>query len=125
MRERRLEKEAGEADGTWNIKDGYWEITGAGAVVVDVKTGAPLAIASWPTYDVSNVIEKYAELLEEPNAPLFNRALMGAYAPGSAFKPCTAMAALTTGTINSEFKVDCEGVFTKYAADGYAPERRI
>ena len=122
MRERRLEKEAGEADGTWNIKDGYWEITGAGAVVVDVKTGAPLAIASWPTYDVSNVIEKYAELLEEPNAPLFNRALMGAYAPGSAFKPCTAMAALSTGTINSEFKVKCEGVFTKYAADGYAPE---
>ena len=122
MRERRLEKEDGERDGTWNIKDGYWEITGAGAVVVDVKTGAPLAIASWPTYDVANVIEKYQELLETPNAPLFNRALMGAYAPGSAFKPCTAMAALSTGTINSEFKVKCEGVFTKYAADGYAPE---
>ena len=98
------------------------EITGAAAVVVDVRTGEPLAMASWPTYDVSTVVENYAELLETPNAPLFNRALMGAYAPGSTFKPCTAIAALTKGIINTEYKVKCEGVFTKYAADGYAPE---
>ena len=98
------------------------EITGAAAVVVDVRTGEPLAMASWPNYDVSTVVENYAELLETPNAPLFNRALMGAYAPGSTFKPCTAIAALTKGIINTEKKVKCEGVFTKYAADGYAPE---
>lgn len=98
------------------------EITGAAAVVVDVRTGEPLAMASWPTYDVSTVVENYAELLETPNAPLFNRALMGAYAPGSTFKPCVAIAALTKGIINTEYKVKCEGVFTKYAADGYAPE---
>ena len=98
------------------------EITGAAAVVVDVRTGEPLAMASWPTYDVSTVVENYAELLETPNAPLFNRALLGAYAPGSTFKPCTAIAALTKGIINTEYKVKCEGVFTKYAADGYAPE---
>ena len=98
------------------------EITGAAAVVVDVRTGEPLAMASWPTYDVSTVVENYAELLETPNAPLFNRALMGACAPGSTFKPCTAIAALTKGIINTEKKVKCEGVFTKYAADGYAPE---
>ena len=98
------------------------EITGAAAVVVDVRTGEPLAMASWPTYDVSTVVENYAELLETPNAPLFNRALMGAYAPGSTFKPCTAIDALTKGIINTEKKVKCEGVFTKYAADGYAPE---
>lgn len=98
------------------------EITGAAAVVVNVRTGEPLAMASWPTYDVSTVIEKYQELLETPNAPLFNRALMGAYAPGSTFKPCTSIAALTKGIINTEDRVKCEGVFTKYAADGYAPE---
>lgn len=98
------------------------EITGAAAVVVDVRTGEPLAMASWPTYEVSSVVENYAELLETPNAPLFNRALMGAYAPGSTFKPCTAIAALTKGIINTEYKVKCEGVFTRYAADGYAPE---
>ncbi|MBQ7895550.1 MAG: hypothetical protein IJ364_03215 [Oscillospiraceae bacterium] len=98
------------------------EITGAAAVVVDVNTGEPLAMASWPSYDVSTIIEKYQELLDTPNAPLFNRALMGAYAPGSTFKPCTAIAALTSGIINTEFKVDCEGVYTRYAAEGYAPE---
>ena len=102
-----------------NLKD---EITGAAAVVVDVNTGEPLALASWPTYDVSTIIENYQELLETPNAPLFNRALMGAYAPGSAFKPCTSIAALSKGIINTEFKVKCQGVFTKYSAEGYAPE---
>ena len=98
------------------------EITGAAIVVVNVNTGEPLAIASWPTYDVSTIIEKYSELMETPNAPLFNRALLGAYAPGSTFKPCVAISCLTEGIINTEFRVKCEGVFTKYAADGYAPE---
>ena len=102
-----------------NMKD---EITGAAAVVVDVNTGEPLALASWPTYDVTTIIENYQELLETPNAPLFNRALMGAYAPGSAFKPCTSIAALSKGIINTEYKVKCQGVFTKYSAEGYAPE---
>jgi len=122
MNERITEKGEQEAMGTWEFEDGYWEITGGAAVVVSCKTGEPLAIASWPTYDVSTIIENYSELLETENAPLFNRALMGAYAPGSAFKPCTAIAGLTSGYINTEDKVKCQGVFTKYASEGYAPE---
>lgn len=98
------------------------EITGAAVAVVNVKTGEPLALASWPTFKASSIIEDYQELMETPNAPLFNRALMGAYAPGSTFKPCTAIAALNEGVINTEDKIDCEGVFTKYAAAGYSPE---
>ncbi len=111
----------GTARGDYNteLKD---EITGAAAVVVNVKTGEPLAMASWPTYNVSTILEDYQELLEEENAPLFNRALMGTYAPGSTFKPCTAIAALTMGIINTEDKIKCEGVYTRYAAEGYAPE---
>ena len=102
-----------------DLKD---NITGASAVVVNVNTGEPLAMASWPTYDVSRIIEDYQELLETENQPLFNRALLGAYAPGSTFKPCTAIAGLTMGIVNTEDKIKCEGVFTKYAAEGYAPE---
>ena len=98
------------------------EITGAAIVVVDVKTGEPLAIASWPTFNASSIIEDYQKLMETPNAPLFNRALMGAYAPGSTFKPCTAIASLNNGIINTEKSFKCEGVFTKYAAAGYSPE---
>ena len=111
----------GLARGDYNpdLKD---NITGASAVVVNVKTGEPLAMASWPTYNVSTIIEDYQELLEAENSPLFNRALLGTYAPGSTFKPCTAIAGLTMGIINTERKVKCEGVFTKYAAEGYAPE---
>ena len=123
IKDRRQTRAEGIARGDYDpaMKD---EITGAAAVVVDVRTGEPLAIASWPTYDVSTIIEKYAELMETPNAPLFNRALMGAYAPGSTFKPCVAMAALTDTIIefNTETRIKCEGVFTKYAAEGYAPE---
>lgn len=107
--------------GEWN-PEMKTDITGAAAVVVDVNTGEPLAMASWPTYDVTTIIDKYQELLETENAPLFNRALMGAYAPGSAFKPCTSIACLSEGICNTEYKVDCEGVFTKYAAAGYSPE---
>ena len=120
-RNRATERAEGIARGDYNpeLKD---EITGGAAVVVNVKTGEPLAIASYPTYDVSTIIEKYADLLATPNAPLFNRALMGAYAPGSAFKPCTAIACLTEKIMDTETKVKCEGVFTRYAAEGYAPE---
>ena len=111
----------GLARGDYNpdFKD---NITGASAVVVDVNTGEPLAMASWPTYDVSRIIEDYQELLQTENQPLFNRALLGAYAPGSTFKPCTAIAGLTMGIVNTEDKIKCEGVFTKYAAEGYTPE---
>lgn len=121
IRTREVERMEAKLRGEYNeeMKD---EITGAAAVVVNVNTGEPLAIASWPTYDVTTIIENYAQLLETPNAPLFNRALMGAYAPGSTFKPCTAIAALTEGIINTEDLVDCQGVYTRYAAEGYAPE---
>ena len=120
-RNRATERAEGIARGDYDpeMKD---EITGGAAVVVNVKTGEPLAIASYPTYDVSTIIEKYAELLKTPNAPLFNRALMGAYAPGSAFKPCTAISCLTEKIMDTETKVKCEGVFTRYAAEGYSPE---
>ena len=111
----------GTARGDYNVdlKD---EITGAAAVVVNVKTGEPLAMASWPTYNVATILEDYQELLEAENAPLFNRTLMGTYARGSTFKPCTAIAALTMGIVNTEDKIKCEGVYTRYAAEGYAPE---
>ena len=119
--DRAQERAEGIARGDYDpeMKD---EITGAAIVVVNVKTGEPLAIASWPTFDVRTIIENYADYLAMPNAPLFNRALMGTYAPGSTFKPCVAMASLTLGNINTEYKVKCQGVFTKYADQGYAAE---
>jgi penicillin-binding protein 2 len=97
-------------------------ITGGGVVAVDVKTGEPLAIASWPTYDLSTILDNYSEILQADNQPLFNRALQGAYAPGSTFKPCVAIAGLTEGKIDLTTTIYCEGIFTKYEDAGYAPK---
>ncbi|OUN00544.1 MAG: penicillin-binding protein 2 [Firmicutes bacterium ZCTH02-B6] len=73
---------------------------GGGAVVVlDVKTGGVLALVSYPEYDPNKFLTGdrgayFAELEKDPLSPLFNRAIQGAYAPGSSFKPITLLAAL-------------------------------
>ena len=63
-------------------------------------SGEVLALASYPTYDISKWDEIYDTLAsDDEGAPLFNRAIGGTYAPGSTFKPCTAVAALESGVI--------------------------
>lgn len=97
--------------------------SGGAVVAVDVKTGEPLAIASYPTYDLSTLFDgdNYETLAADESNPLFNRALMGQYSPGSTFKPCTAIAGLTEGVINTGSTITCNGIFTKYEEQGYAP----
>ena len=112
-------KEQQIASGSYKEKQD--QIDGAAVVVVNVKTGEPLAIANWPTYDPAQLLENYNEILEAPNTPLYNRALLGAYAPGSTFKPCTAIAALTEGIINTGTTIECRGRYTRYEQYGYAP----
>lgn len=107
-------------DGEW--VDKKTEVTGGAAVVVDVKTGEPLAIASYPTYDLTSLLDNYSQIASAENSPLYNRALQGEYAPGSTFKPCTSIAGLTEGVINTETRLPCGGVYTKYAEYGYAPQ---
>jgi len=97
-------------------------ISGGAVAAVSVKTGEPLCLASYPTYDLSTFLEDYSELLEDPNAPLFNRALMGTYAPGSTFKPCTAVAIMNEGIITPATTLTDEGIFTKYKEQNYAPK---
>ena len=87
----------------------------AGAVVVmNVKTGEILAMASYPDYEpqlfvdgISN--EKYKEY--EKTAALYNRAISGAYAPGSIFKMITAIAGLESGAINTNTTINDTGVY--------------
>ena len=109
------------AGDTKHIKD---LITGGAIVAVDVKTGEPLCLASYPTYDLKNYSQNATELNKEKNAPLLNRALMGLYAPGSTFKPVTAIAALSEGVITPGATIYDKGKFTKYAKSesDYAPE---
>lgn len=97
-------------------------ISGGALCVVNVNTGEPLALASWPSYDAASMLETYEELLADPNAPLFNRCLMGVYAPGSTFKPCTATALLSENVISPTTTLVTKGQYTRYIDDGYAPE---
>lgn len=83
----------------------------AGAVVaIDVKNGEILAMASYPSYDPSIFLEgdyeKINALYSDPNLPTWNRATSGKYAPGSTYKPLVAIAALETGTITPNMKVN-------------------
>ncbi len=97
-------------------------ISGGSICVVRVDTGEPLALASWPSYDAATMLEEYENLLADENAPLFNRCLMGVYAPGSTFKPCTATALLAEKLISPTYTHTTTGQYTKYIDDGYAPE---
>lgn len=74
-----------------------------GAVLVsDPRNGEILALVSKPPFDPNEITE---ELLNDPNQPLFNRATMGVYPPGSIFKIVTAAAGLETGKINKNTKI--------------------
>ena len=88
------------------------------AVVMDPNTFSVLAIASYPTYDLSTYQLVYSDLAADPAKPLLNRALNGAYAPGSTYKPGVAAAAMTTLGINSSFSVSCNGTYPYYHKPG-------
>jgi len=82
-----------------------------GAVVaLDPKTGAVLALVSYPSFDPNSLIgldaaQAGADLENDPNQPLRNRASDETYAPGSVFKIVTTAAGLDTGLVSpsSEF----------------------
>ena len=94
------------------------ECRAGAAVVVDVKTGGILAAASVPGFDLNACRADYAVLAADTAAPLLDRTAQGLYAPGSAFKPAVATAALTAG-IDPAATVNCTGRYGFY--NGYQP----
>lgn len=89
----------------------------AGAVtVMDPNTGALLATASYPTYDLTQFGSKdYVQSLNSNgNNPWLNRALNGSYAPGSTYKVGAALAALESGTIDETTLYDCQHMYPRY-----------
>ncbi len=102
-------------------KDRRQLITGGAVAAVNVKTGEPLCLANWPTYTLDDLMRDWAAVTESENDPLYNRVLMGTYAPGSTFKPCMAMAALCEGKIATTTPITCTGLYMAYAAYDYTP----
>jgi penicillin-binding protein 2 len=87
------------------LRDHKFEDALAGAaVMIDVNTGEILAMVSVPTFDSNEFARgmstrRFAQLINDPLKPLFNRAIAGTYAPGSTFKMATAIAALEEGKV--------------------------
>lgn len=104
--------------------------TGGSVVALDPRSGAVLALVSFPSYDnnsfangISNT--EYAALLNDENKPLFNRAVAAEYPPGSTFKPLVAAAALQENIISPTRQISDTGsinyggwTFIDWAAHG-------
>lgn len=92
--------------------------TGA-AVVLNVKTGEVIAMASYPDYDPSAFVNgidtnTWNYYINGDTKPLENKAISAMYSPGSTYKMVTALAGLETGTITPKTKINDTGVFRKY-----------
>lgn len=92
----------------------------ASVVVTDVHTGKVLALVSYPGYDNNRLsgsmdVAYYNRLLEDQSNPLYNNATQTLKAPGSTFKPITAVAALEEGVITPGEEVVCTGRYDQVA----------
>jgi len=121
------------------VEDTYPE-AGGSVVVLDPNTGGVVAMASYPTFNPNDFLngisqEQYAALAD-PNGPLplLNRAVAGEYAPGSTFKPFTALAAIDNGvrtpadTVNDpgEYQAqNCEGDTCTFRNDESVPHGAV
>ncbi len=89
------------------------KVQGGSAVLLDVKTGSVLAMASYPDYEPEDFIngidsDLAAYYYDETLKPTFNRAISGAYPVGSTFKVSTALAALACGAIGRDTHILCD-----------------
>ena len=86
-------------------------------VAIEPSSGGVLALVSMPNYDPNAFVDgidtqSWRELNESPDKPLLNRAINGAYPPGSTFKPFMALAALETGKRRAEQAIADPGYFS-------------
>ncbi len=80
---------------------------GGAVVALNCNTGEVLAMATYPSYDITTYGDDYSKLLKNKASPLWNRAIQSIYAPGSTSKPSTALAALEEKVIDENSSFDC------------------
>jgi penicillin-binding protein 2 len=86
-------------------------------VAIEPSTGGILALVSMPNYDPNLFVDgidtqSWKELNESPDKPMINRAINGAYPPGSTFKPFMGLAALELGKRRPEQAIADPGFFS-------------
>ena len=90
------------------------EAAAGACVAVDVNTGEILAIANYPTFNLKTFDKDYSSLYKNPLKPMFNRAVSGAYEPGSTFKMLTSIAALEENIVTPYETIEDKGVYEYY-----------
>ena len=85
-------------------------------VAIEPKTGDVLALVSRPSFDPNLFVDgidsqTWQALNEDPDKPMLNRPLRGAYPPGSTYKPFMALAALATGARTPQDTISDPGYF--------------
>ena len=89
------------------------------AVVMNVRTGEVLAMASYPDYDPSAFVNgidtnTWNYYINGETKPLENKAISAMYSPGSTYKMVTAIAGLESGAITTTEKIRDTGIYRKY-----------
>lgn len=95
-----------------------YETNSGAAVVMNVKTGEVLAMASYPDFNpqdfVGGISSENWNKYNTEDTPLVNKTLQTSYAPGSIFKMITAIAGLESGVITTTETINDTGVYPKY-----------
>ncbi len=83
-------------------------------IAIEPSTGQILAMVTAPSYDPALLsgrgrTKNYARLASDPSQPMFDRALIAEYSPGSPWKIVTGLAGLSSGAVTPAFSVYCGG----------------
>jgi penicillin-binding protein 2 len=98
-----------------NLQTRYPKAKAGAAILLDVETGGVLAMVSRPginpdDFNGKSLNQEQADYYFAQNPAAFsNRAIQGSYVPGSTFKPITGMAALLSGKLDPDEKINCSG----------------
>ena len=99
------------------------DCSGAAAVVMDVRNASVLAMASYPTFDLSKYAEEMVRVSQldeqDKSTPLVNRATYSAYPPGSVMKPAVALAGLNEGEIKIGETINCTHIYQRFLPEQF------
>ena len=92
------------------------EASAGSVVVLDIETGETLAMASFPSYNINDMVSGMSaselnKLFNDPLNPMYNRAISGTYAPGSTYKMLVGIAGLKANAITLDEKIFDPGIY--------------
>ena len=89
-------------------------VSGGAVVVMEINSGAILASANYPSYDMATMSKEYNNLLADKNKPLLDRAFQGVYPIGSTIKPLVSLAAMENGHYEYGEEIFCKKTYDYY-----------